>query len=459
MRCYDAGRRVGKLMKTPIFDFVKDYAESDRSRFHMPGHKGRPFVGCEELDITEVEGADVLSQARGIIAQSEGYAAELFGTAHSFYSTEGSTLCIKAMLSLAAKNAPRGQRRRILAARNVHKAFVYGCGLLDLDVSWIYPERAGHLCSCQVTAEQIERRLQNEEDLPIAVYITSPDYLGNVADIEGIAKVCHDYRLPLLVDNAHGAYLKFFSPTKHPIALGADICCDSAHKTFPVLTGGAYLHISKGADPRYGETARDMMAVFATTSPSYLILQSLDLCNRYLSEGYSERLRECAEKIDRVKAQIRGRGFVVEDTEPLKITVNAAASGFVGEELAEHLRRYRIEPEFADREYLVLMASPETRDIDFERLLSAFETISPKKAHAAEEQLTVCPLEAVMSIRDAIFAPCEPIPTALAEGRICGAPTVSCPPAIPIVISGERITREAVELFNSYGIDTVKVVI
>ncbi|MBO5845399.1 MAG: PLP-dependent transferase [Clostridia bacterium] len=446
-------------MRTPIFDFVKAYADSNTSRFHMPGHKGKGPLGCERLDITEIDGADVLSHAEGIIAESERCAAELFGTAGTFYSAEGSTLCIKAMLAMAAGISREGKRARVLAARNAHKAFIYACAMLDIDVEWIYPDQAEHLCSAQVSADMIESRLSSAEELPAAVYLTSPDYLGNIADVSKIAEVCHEYGLPLLVDNAHGAYLNFLSPSRHPIALGADICCDSAHKTLPVLTGGAYLHISKNADARYCEAARDMMAVFATTSPSYLILQSLDLCNRYLAEGYSEALEGAICEIAALKGKIKDRGFAVCDTEPLKIVIDASASGYGGEELAAHLRKCGIEPEMADGDLVVLMATPENIKTDTERLLSAFELIEPRAARKYAGMVALTAPERAMSIREAMFAPSEILPVEKAEGRICGAPAVSCPPAIPIVVSGERISREAIELFGAYGIKTVRVLL
>ena len=134
-------------MTTPIADFVKAYAKRGVSRFHMPGHKGRSVIGCEGLDITEISGADVLYSPDGIIAESENNASRLFGSAHSFYSTEGSTLAIKAMLALIKKSAPVGRRTKVLAARNVHKAFIYACALLDIDAEWIYPARFTHLLS------------------------------------------------------------------------------------------------------------------------------------------------------------------------------------------------------------------------------------------------------------------------------------------------------------------------
>ena len=215
-------------MKTPIVDFVKGYREAGPSRFHMPGHKGRTFLGCEALDITEISGADVLYHADGIIAESEENATALFGTAHTFYSAEGSTLAIKAMLALATERKS-GERPLVLAGRNAHKAFIYGAALLDLDVEWLYPAEGDHLCACEITPEMLRAALGSMAKKPNAVYITSPDNLGRVADIAGLSAVCREWHVPLLVDNAHGAYLGFLTPSQHPIALGAAMCCDSAH--------------------------------------------------------------------------------------------------------------------------------------------------------------------------------------------------------------------------------------
>ena len=144
-------------ISTPIADFVQNYAQSNTSRLHMPAHKGNSLLGCESLDITEIKGADVLYSANGIIDESENNATELFGTAHSFYSTEGSTLSIKAMLALIKKISPKDSY--ILAARNVHKAFIYACGLLDIDVEWIFSENSEHFCDCTVDPNRLKAKL------------------------------------------------------------------------------------------------------------------------------------------------------------------------------------------------------------------------------------------------------------------------------------------------------------
>ena len=227
-------------MDSPIADFVKSYAASGTARFHMPGHKGTGPLGCEALDITEIAGADSLYEAEGIIAQSEENARRLFGTGRTLYSTEGSSQCIRAMLHLILQNRKPGTSPVILAARNVHKAFIYAAALLDFQPRWLWPEGdSGSLLGCPISAEGVARAMDALPELPTAVYITSPDYLGNMAEIEAIAKVVHERGSIMAVDNAHGAYLHFLESPLHPMDLGADICCDSAHKTLPVLTGGA----------------------------------------------------------------------------------------------------------------------------------------------------------------------------------------------------------------------------
>ena len=221
-------------MTTPIADFIENYIKNDMSRLHMPGHKGTLY----SEDITEVKGADALYEADGIIAKSEQNATKIFGTKQTLYSTEGSSQCIKAMLMLALNNREnKSERPLVLAARNVHKAFISAAALIDFDVKWLMPKTTDSLCKCIISKEQLKETLENSAKKPNAVYITSPDYLGNIADIRGLSEVCKEFDIPLLVDNAHGAYLKFLG--NHPIDLGADMCCDSAHKTLPVLTGGA----------------------------------------------------------------------------------------------------------------------------------------------------------------------------------------------------------------------------
>lgn len=442
-------------MTTPLADFLRAYAASGTARLHMPGHKGRGPLGCEAWDLTEISGADSLYEAAGVIARSEENAAALFGSAATFYSTEGSTQCVKAMLFLALQNRPAGTPPVIAAARNVHKSFVHAAALLDFEPLWLWPEEGtSSLCACPVAAEGLDRALSALDAPPAAVYITSPDYLGNMADIPALAEVCRRYKTPLLADNAHGAYLRFLSPSRHPLDLGADLACDSAHKTLPVLTGGAYLHISKTAPAAFRENARAALALFGSTSPSYLTLASLDLCSRYLSENYPARLAEAVRRLAALGKTLSANGWQVEPSDPLRLTLRAP-SGLTGLDLADRLRRGGAECEYADRDFLVLMTTPENTPEDLARVSAA---LGENRAPAAPAvSLPLAKGERVLSIREALFAPQESVPAEESLGRVCGAPTVGCPPAVPIAVSGERIGPEALALFHYYGVKRVDV--
>ena len=432
-------------MDTPICDFVRKYAESGTLRLHMPGHKGAGPLGFEHLDITEISGADSLYEAEGIISQSEANASSLFGCP-TFYSTEGSSQCIRAMVYLAMLDAKaKGQKFRIAAARNAHKTFLSAAALTDADVVWLYPQAVESYLSCTVTPGDVEAL----KDVT-ALYLTSPDYLGNMADIGAISEICRKKGILLLVDNAHGAYLRFLEPSLHPMDLGADLCCDSAHKTLPVLTGGAYLHIR---DEALAKNAKDALALFGSTSPSYLILQSLDAANRYLHGGYGEALAEAAHATEGCKIRLNAHGYCFAGKEPMKLTIKAKTYGYTGTELAQLLREKGIECEFADPDFLVLMPAVGTELAALENALCNI----PQRPEVTELSPALCRPERILSIREAMFAPSEVIPVTESEGRILSAATVGCPPAVPIVVCGERIDKAAIEAFQYYGIETCRV--
>lgn len=443
-------------MSTPICDFVKKYAEKNPVRFHMPGHKGQNFLGFENFDITEIDGADNLFAPNGIIAESEKNASEAFGF-DTFYSVGGSTLCIQAMVHLLSLHAfENGKEPYILAARNAHKAFVNACALLGVKIKWLFPKKGSTYHSCLVTTEEIEAELE-KSTVPTAVYLTSPDYLGNTADIESIARVCKKSGVLLAVDNAHGAYLKFLPQSRHPIDLGADICCDSAHKTLPVLTGGAYLHLAKTEPKMFGERAVSSLSLFGSSSPSYLILQSLDAMNDRFS-FFKAELEKLLPKIKSFKQTLSAYGFSVLEGEELKITLAVKSFGYTGEEIAKILEEKNIFPEFYDPDFVVLMLSPFEKESDFEKLSGVLLSLKRKEPVKAAPPILPKP-KTVLTLREAIFKKSEVLPVQNCLGRICASAAISCPPAIPIVVCGERIDENVIENFLYYGVETCAVII
>ncbi len=430
---------------TPISDFIENYEKSGASRFHMPGHRG-----SYKFDITEIDGAGSLFPGGGIVAESERTASQVFGFP-TYYSTEGSSLAIKTMAALAV----RGGNKRVIAARNAHVSFLSAAILLDLDVEWLTPRGASYL-SCPVTADDVATTLDANGEPAAFVYVTTPDYVGNMLDVAPIARVCHERGTLLLVDNAHGAYLKFLTPSRHPIDLGADMCADSAHKTLPALTGAAYLHLSAGAAKEFAPFVKETMEVFGTTSPSYPILRSLDLINGD-ADSFFEKYAALSERVEALKESLSSLGFIFVGDESAKLTVKTKPYGYVGDAVAEYLISKKIHPEFHDPDLVTLMFSPENTEEDFSRLESALRAL-PRLEAINSPPPVPSPLEAVMTPREAFFAPREVIPVDEADGRVMASPSVSCPPAIPIAVSGEAIDREKIEAFKYYGIEYICVV-
>ncbi|MBR1968361.1 MAG: aminotransferase class V-fold PLP-dependent enzyme [Clostridia bacterium] len=443
-------------MDTPIRDFITEYSLKNPLRLHMPGHKGKNLTGNERADITEIDGADSLYSASGIIKKSEENASSLFG-ANTFYSTEGSSHAIRAMLYLALKHAKAHNiKPLILAGRNAHKSFISACALLDISVEWLYGFNDNSYLTCNISVDTIKDKLNLLSDKPLAVYITSPDYLGNITDIKGIAEFCKKSGILLLVDNAHGAYTKFLKTSLHPIDLGATACADSAHKTLPALTGAAYLHLAKDAPSDFISQAKNALSLFGSTSPSYLILQSLDLVNEYISDGYKEKLNFFTEQLDKLKETLKKAGYNLIDSEPLKIVLNAKKYGYYGYELNNLLLSNGIIPEFYDSDYVVLMFTLENSE-HLESIKKVLLSI-PKKPEILSRPPALRALKRALTPHEALLSPTEIISVNDAENRILADVTVSCPPAVPIATCGEIIDKRAIDLFNYYGIKTCVVV-
>ena len=442
-------------MKTPIYDFISRYTENNDVRMHMPGHKGKELLGFESYDITEIFGADSLYHADGIIKESEENASRLFRSGATFYSCEGSSLSIRAMLYLAYTYS--GSCGYVLATRNAHSSFISSSALIGFDVEWLYPSSLSSYLSCIISPAELENVLSSVDKLPFALYITSPDYLGNICDIKGLSEVCRKYGVLLLVDNAHGAYLAFTDEKNHPILLGADMCTDSAHKTLSTITGGAYLHISSGAPKFFIENARKSLSLFGSTSPSYLILASLDKTNEYLENEYRVRLSDLISNVELLKSRLSLLGYSFLGDEKIKLTIDALEYGYYGTELGEHLIKQGIVPEFYDKELLVLMLSPENDENDLNALYNALAML-PKKASIEKLSIPLNPPERVMSMRDAIFKKGELVNIDDALNKALAFSVVSCPPAVSIIACGERVNQSVIEISKYYGIEKLYVI-
>ena len=440
-------------MKTPIVSFLKSYQEKSPVRMHMPGHKGAGILGFEGMDLTEIYGADELFAAEGIIKESEQNASSLFGCP-TYYSTQGSTLCIQTMCTILCQDAKsKGKKPKILAGRNAHRSFIHAAALLDFEIEWLYGN--SDYLSCAISTETLEKEIL--ENNPTAVYLTNPDYLGNLLDIKSLASICKKHDVLLAIDNAHGAYLRFLESSLHPIDLGADLCCDSAHKTLPVLTGGAYLHLSDSLNQVWKNDVKHFMEYFSSTSPSYLIMASLDAANEVLDTTFRNSLSECIQRVDGLKNTLIQHGYTILSGEPMKITISTKEFGYTGNEIANLLMECDIYPEFYDSDYIVLMPSPYNTKDDLKRLETCLCKIE-RKPILINKPPKLEQSKKAMNVRQALFSSSITLDVSKSLGQVCSSVTVSCPPAILPVIPGEVISESSIEVMKYYGIETVRVV-
>lgn len=425
-------------MPTPLYTALVEHKKRGRASFHTPGHKNNPVAlppDLLSLDFTELPDTDSLFEADGPIARAEELAAELFGAKRTCISAGGCTLCIQAMFRLAA---PGGGK--IVCSRVLHRSAVNTMALLDLTPVWAMP---GEVLSALAKTPDAK-----------AVYVTSPNYYGQLLDIPAIAKACRARDIPLLVDNAHGAHLMFTEPKLHPLALGASMTACSAHKTLNVLTGGAWLHI---ADDRYTADAKEAMALFASTSPGYPVMASLDLAREWLRLHRGE-FGPLQKKVSAIKAAAQNRGISLPEglTDPTRITLNTASVGVPGTEAADLFRQAGVEPEFSDGAHVVFIATPFNTDRDFLRLKDAIERLPVRAPLPQAPELPELP-PVKTSLREAVFAPSESVPLEQAAGRIAAQAACPCPPGVPVVMPGEKITKEILRFLRGYGFLSIKV--
>lgn len=447
---------------TPLWDALRAHTEQNRAAFHTPGHKGRLLLDgvSASYDLTELPDTGSLYDGGDVIEASERLFAGAFGAGETLYSAGGCTLSIQTMLLLAGG----GSGGRVLMARNAHRSAVNAAALLGFEPVWLWPE-AGE----QPTVENVDEKLKTCGDIQ-AVYVTSPDYSGRLADIAGLAALCHTRRVPLLVDNAHGSHLGAFG--RHPLTLGADMTADSCHKTLPVLTGGAVLHLSKSwiarqNVPEVRRRAKAAMALFGSTSPSFPVLASLDQAQSWWRREGADAYRRTADRVRMLRIAAKQAGFYVPDgdgMDPARLTLGTASLSLSGTEAAEAFRMHGCEPEHADGRMVVFIVTPFNTEGDLLRLEQAIREIPfGVKSQTAAAAAAFDPFRFEhpvfrMSPRQAALSDTEEIPAGQAAGRIAARSVCPCPPGIAAAVPGEEIGAPLAEQLAGWGIPTVTVV-
>lgn len=456
-----------------LYEQLEKYNSSDFYPFHMPGHKRSPkaaegtLAQIYGIDITEIDGFDNLHQAQGILQQIQTKAATLYGSQKTYYLINGSTCGI---LSAIAAVTQKGGR--ILMARNCHKSVYHAVYLQELRTAYLQPELLeGYDVAEAISYSQVEYALRQYPDI-MAVIITSPTYEGVVSDIGKIAEVVHEYGIPLIVDEAHGAHFGFHEEyPANAVTQGADIVIHSVHKTLPAMTQTALLHVNGELVNR--QRLERYLRIFQTSSPSYVLMASIDNCMDMMKREGTERLSNLLnrrnELSDRIKAcqyiEIipkpgEGKGLL----DPCKLVIGTRDDVLTGQELYEILReRYHLQMEMATDKYVLAIVTLMDEPCGWDRLAEALWAIDKelaekygnrdKKENRQKKHVQDISTqnegmedpEAVMTIAQAYEAEWERIELAQGMGRVAAEFVNLYPPGIPLVVPGERLSRELVQ--------------
>lgn len=438
--------------KLTLPEMLGAYGDSGAARFHMPGHKGRgmtPFLG-EELgrwDVTEISCTDNLHDPQGAILEGQKRLAAAYGAEASFYVVNGGTAAIHAMiLSL-------GREEKLLLSRDCHKSAIGAVALSGIETVFMTPRYHPELELLElITPAELDAAL--EETGATAVLVTSPNYYGLCADLPGLAAVAHSHGALLLVDGAHGAHFPFSKALPEACGESADLWCHSQHKTLNALTQSASLHVGKCRIKP--EKVAEVLALIETTSPSFLLMASLDYATYTAGRQDWDGLCRRVEALERKISGLPGLSLLSErdcrgavEKDPTRLVIDVSGRGITGYEAQAHLEQQNIYIEMADAWRLVLILSPEDDPKWYERLYQALLTLPYGRLIRRGLGLPQIADRMAVSVREATFAKSSLIPLKQAQDRIPTRAVGIYPPGIALFVPGERLSREGIDALLS----------
>ncbi|HEX4413563.1 MAG TPA: aminotransferase class I/II-fold pyridoxal phosphate-dependent enzyme [Lacipirellulaceae bacterium] len=476
--------------RAPIYETLTNYVASGIYGFHTPGHKWGRFAAPEltelvgrsglALDLPSMTATDNTFHPTHCVRDAQALAADLFGAGSTFYLTAGSTLGITTALLAAVP--PGGT---VVIPRNVHRSVVAGLVLSGALPRFVKHDVLAECGALGVSASAVKSALE-KDPTPSAVLLTRPSYYGLARDLEEVAAVCHARNVPLIIDEAHGGHFCFMPGVAPKSALesGADLAVQSCHKTLGSLVGSAQLHVSKNSLVA-ADDVQHALNFLQTTSPNLLLLASLDVQRRWLArEGCAlfAEAEAAAKRLRREIGAIHGmRVFGIEGNatlaghrvDPLRLVVNVTGTGWDGYEVERFLRtEFKVEDEMADQFSVVYILSPHDDEAAMGRLVEGLKAVAKaSKPHAEEARLAenvdphllqppIPPL--AMAPRDAALAKQTMVRREEAAGRTCAEMVMFYPPGIPLLMPGETVTREVLDVCrrllaagaNPYASDT-----
>lgn len=448
-----------------LYQELKTYSESDYYGFHMPGHKrNQKFMEADlpyGIDITEIDGFDDLHHADGILKEAQQRAAEVYHADESHFLINGSTSgLLSAVLGSTRKNDT------VLVARNCHKSVYHAIYMNELNPVYLYPEFSEDLqLNMELSVDTVEKALEEHPEAK-AVIIVSPTYDGVISDIKGIADVVHKKNIPLIVDEAHGAHLGFSSYFgENGNQKGADIVIHSLHKMLPALTQTAVLHMNGPYADR--EKVRMYLHMLQTSSPSYVLMASIDECIVLLKNHSEEIFKDYEEKLIRFRKRLESlkhlKLLTTEHFDPSKFVISVKGTNMSSTKLYKTLlEEYHLQMEMLAGSYVIAMTSVADTEEGFERLARALEEIDGQIECLKEGQKErSCIPEAVQVLNSAdTYEACKRNPEKTesrkwkdAEGMISTEYAYLYPPGIPLIVPGEKITKEVILTLEQFKKD------
>ncbi|MGI8387796.1 aminotransferase class I/II-fold pyridoxal phosphate-dependent enzyme [Robertmurraya sp. P23] len=451
---------------TPLFTGLKKHAEKSPVQFHIPGHKKgmgmdpdfREFIGENALsiDLINIGPLDDLHMPKGLIKDAQKLAAEAFGAEYTFFSVQGTSGAIMAMIMSVC-----GPGDKILVPRNVHKSIMSAIVFSGAIPVFIHPEiDPNYGISHGITPDSIERALTLNPDTK-AVLVINPTYFGVSGDLKKIVDIAHSKNIPVLVDEAHGAHIHFHSELPlSAMQAGADLAATSVHKLGGSLTQSSILNLQGNLIS--AARVQSVLSMLTTTSTSYLLLASLDVARKSMATEGQALLEDTIRKANAVRSEInnikhlRCMGKEVLESsaavsfDPNKLLISVKELGVTGYEVEKWLRnRFNIEVELSDLYNILCIVTPGDSEEDLLTLVKALKTLSVefedksgKKVDSSVILPEIPPL--ALSPRDAFYAETEVVPFEKAIGRIISEFVMVYPPGIPIFIPGEIVTEDNV---------------
>lgn len=458
-----------------FLECLKIYSESDFYPFHMPGHKRQidknvtgEFPNPYSIDITEISGFDNLHNPMGILKKSMEWAADIYGSDRTYYLVNGSSCGILSAICGTTHNSDT-----ILISRNCHKSAYYGVFLNNLRVKYIYPQLLENYCvQSGLLPDEINEMLKTHVDIK-SVLIVSPTYDGIVSDIKTIANICHSHKIPLIVDEAHGAHFTYGEgfPVS-ALELGADVVIQSIHKTLPSFTQTALLHVKEG----YVDVERieRYLQVYQSSSPSYLFMAGIENCIRYMNGQGRQKAEMFVKKVVKLREELRdlkhlrvmGREVLgykgIYDLDLSKIIISAGDSGLSGVELDNILRdQYHLEMEMCTAHYVAAITTVMDTQEGLDRLRDALYEIdrgvdtkdncydNSIGQNTLQRAASIIP-EVTRTIFEAMDGDTEKVLLSGSVGRVSAEYVYIYPPGIPIIVPGEMLHQKIIDTIKSY---------